>query len=162
MEQALTQVVEISTNLDDVTGEVVGAAIATLLDAGALDAWTTPIGMKGGRPGIQLSVLCDPAKRDVTAEQMLDLTGAFGVRYRTWDRLVLERRHETVNTRFGEIRIKVGSLHGRVITAKPEFGDVATVAGQKGVSVREAISAARAAADEWLADSRAQSQKGLS
>ena len=54
-----TAVTEIVVNLDDVTGEVVGDAVRTLMQAGALDVWTAEIQMKKGRPGVMLSLLCD-------------------------------------------------------------------------------------------------------
>ena len=158
MEQAPTQVIEIHTNLDDVTGEIIAAAVAELLDAGALDVWTTPITMKHGRPGVILSLLCPPDRRDAFADQILQLTGAFGVRFRQWDRVVLDRRHESVDTRFGAIRIKVGSRQGRVVSVKPEFADVAALADQHAASTAEVMAAARAAADAWAHQVRQSSQ----
>lgn len=151
MDQPPTQVVEIACNLDDASGEVVGAAIDTLLEAGALDAWVTPITMKKHRPGVTLSVLCESGLMDTMARLVIELTGTFGVRYRDWSRVVLDRRHETVTTRYGDLRIKVGSMHGKVILAKPEYDDVAAAAERHGVSVRRVMDAARAAADAWLA-----------
>ena len=144
-----TAVVELVVNLDDSSPQVVGDAQRRLLDAGALDVWTTPIGMKKQRPGVMLSVLCEPAKRDATARLILELTGSFGVRFRAWDRLVLDRSHETVATRFGSIRVKVGRLDGEVIVARPEYEDVRDLAEHAGVTLREAMDAATAAADAW-------------
>jgi uncharacterized protein (DUF111 family) len=145
-----TAVTEIAVNLDDVTGEVLGDAQLKLLDAGALDVWTVPIGMKKQRPGVMLCVLCDSAKRAELARLMLRLTGSFGVRFRDWERLVLDRRHETVNTRFGDIRIKIGSLDGELVSAQPEFEDARELADRAGVPVRDVLRAAQAAADEWM------------
>ncbi len=139
------QVVEIAVNLDDVSGEVVGAAVDAVLAAGALDAWTTPIAMKKGRPGVCLSLLCRPGDREPLTRRLIELTGSLGVRYRTWDRLELDRRHETVATEHGEVRIKVGSANGRDVTAKVEFADAAALAEASGVPVREVIAAGMAA-----------------
>jgi len=149
-----TSVTEIAVNLDDATGEVIGAAIDALLDAGALDVWTTPIGMKKQRPGICLSLLCPPEECQRLAELVLELTGAFGCRFRAWDRLVLDRRHETLDTALGPMCIKVGSLGGRVINAKPEYDDAAALAAQHGIPVREALAEGQAAAHQWLAVQR--------
>lgn len=140
-----THVIEIAANLDDASGEVVGAAMEALLQAGALDVWTTPIGMKKQRPGVCLSLLCEPARCDVLARCMIELTGSFGVRYRTWDRLVVERRHETVQTPYGALRVKVGRLDGRDLVRKIEYDDARRAADSAGVSVRVVLDAGRAA-----------------
>ena len=145
-----TRVVELVVNLDDTTAEVVGDAVQTLLDEGALDVWTTPIHMKKQRPGVMLSVLCPadpPEAAQATARRILELTGSFGVRFRAWDRLVLDREHVTAATRLGDVPIKLGRLDGRLVTAQPEFEAVKQRALAAGVSVREAMDAARAAAD---------------
>ncbi len=145
MDQASpAQVCEIAVNLDDVSGEVIGHAVGALLAAGALDVWTTPITMKKQRPGVCLSLLCPPQDRDRFARQLIELTGSFGVRYRGWDRLVLERHHETVETSHGPVRIKLGSLEGQIVTAKPEFEDAVTLAQRHGVSVRSVLDEAQA------------------
>lgn len=149
-EDSPTRVVELVVNLDDVAGEVVGDAVGTLLAEGALDAWTTPIQMKKQRPGVMLSVLCPPEPPEVAqvmARRILELTGSFGVRFREWDRLVLDRQHVTASTRLGEVPIKIGRLDGRLVTAQPEFDAVKKLAESAGVTVREAMDAARAAAD---------------
>ena len=149
-----TRVVELVVNLDDVTGELVGDAIDRLMQAGALDAWATPITMKKGRPGITLSVLAKEDDRDAMAEQLLKLTGSFGVRVQSWDRLVLDRAWHDRPTRLGTIKLKAGSLHGQPITVKPEFDDVLRLADEADVTVAEAQRAASAAADGLLAELR--------
>jgi pyridinium-3,5-bisthiocarboxylic acid mononucleotide nickel chelatase len=141
MTASATQVVEIAANLDDVSGELIAAAVETLLAEGALDAWTTAIGMKKNRPGVMVNLLCKPADRDRLARRLLELTGSFGVRFREWERLVLERRHQTVDTPYGPIRLKVGSLDGQGVTCKPEFEDVRAAAESHGVSPRQVIAA---------------------
>jgi len=139
------QVYEIATNLDDAGGEVVGAAMEALLAAGALDVWTTPIGMKKNRPGVCLALLCEADQREVMARCLIELTGSFGVRYRPWERLVVERRHVTVATRFGDLRVKVGRLDGRDVVRKVEYEDARKAAEAAGVGVREVLDAGLAA-----------------
>ncbi len=141
-----TEVTEIAVNLDDVTGEVVGDAVRTLLQAGALDVWTTAIQMKKQRPGVMLSLLCGADRRDEFARLLIELTGSFGVRFRDWGRLVLDRRHVTVETRYGKVRIKVGELDGKIVVARPEFDDVKHLAQEAGVPVRDVMDAAASAA----------------
>lgn len=140
------RVVELVVNLDDVTGEVIGHAVQTLLDEGALDAWTTAIQMKKQRPGVQLSVLAREADAAPTARRLLELTGSFGVRYRPWDRLVLDREHTQVDTPYGPLPVKVGSLEGQIIAARPEFEPARAAAQQAGVPVRTVLDAAAQAA----------------
>jgi hypothetical protein len=149
MDQASTQVMEIVCNLDDVTGEVIGAAVDALLEAGALDVWTTPITMKKQRPGVMLSLLCQTEEREKFARRVMELTGSFGVRFRAWGRMVLERRHETVPTEFGPVRLKVGTMEGRIVSVKPEFEDVRELAARSGRDVVTVMSAAKAAAEAW-------------
>ncbi len=143
-----TEVCEVVVNLDDATGEVIGDAAEALLAAGALDVWTTAIMMKKGRPGVMLSVLCPEADREPTARRVLRLTGGFGVRYRTWDRTVLDRRFAEVDTPLGPVTVKVGSLDGATVAVQPEFKSVRQLAGASGVTVREAMQHADAAAAE--------------
>ena len=139
-------------NLDDVTGEQVGAAIDRLMVAGALDAWATPITMKKGRPGLTLSVLARQEDQDALAKQLLQDTGSFGVRYRSWDRVVLDRAWHERETRLGRLTLKAGSLDGEPITAKPEHDAVVALASSAGVGLNEAQRVANSAADALLAE----------
>ena len=146
-----TRVAELVVNLDDTTGEVMSHCCDVLLGAGALDVWTSPITMKRGRPGVMLSVLAEVAAQEKMARLMLSLTGSFGVRTRPWDRLVLDREWVETTTRFGPVRLKVGRLGGAVVSVKPEFADVETMAGLAGISITQAMTAAQAQADAWRA-----------
>jgi hypothetical protein len=118
----------IETNLDNVTGEEVGGLISHLFECGALDVWCTPIQMKKSRPGLKVSVLAPAEKRADLARELLKHAPTFGVRMENAWRMKLGRRIEKVRTRFGIIRIKVGSLDGEVIRAAPEYEDVAAAA----------------------------------
>ncbi|MEM8739169.1 MAG: nickel insertion protein [Planctomycetota bacterium] len=146
---APAQVVELAVNLDDLSPELVGDAAQRLLEAGALDVWTTAIGMKKQRPGVTLSVLTTPEARAATARRVLELTGSFGLRYRDWDRLVLERGHVELPTRYGAVAVKVGRLEGEVVVAAPEFSSVRAAAQASGADPRRVMDAARAAAEAW-------------
>ena len=155
------RVVELVVNLDDVTGEQVGELIDRLMGLGALDAWATPITMKKGRPAIMLSVLANQDDQAALAEQLLRLTGSFGVRVRPWDRLVLARDWHDRPTRLGAIKLKAGALNGETLTVKPEFDEVVKLAQAAGVSVAEAHRVAQSAADGLLIELR-QAQGGPS
>lgn len=149
-----TKVVELAVNLDDVTGEQVGAAIDRLMSAGALDAWATPITMKKGRPGVCLSVLAREEQRDALAKQLLQDTGSFGVRARVWDRVVLNRTYHERETPLGKLKLKAGSLDGTPLTVKPEFDDVLALANATDTPLSEAQRTANAAAAALLNELR--------
>ena len=144
-DRAPERVVEIAANLDDVSAEVLGEAMDRLSAEGALDVWATPVQMKKRRPGVMVSLLSPEDRAERLAERLIELTGSFGVRMRAWDRVVLHRRWETVQTRYGAVRVKVGSLGDRDVVARPEFEDASKAAGEHGVPVREVMEAAMAA-----------------
>ncbi|MGC9455412.1 MAG: nickel pincer cofactor biosynthesis protein LarC [Phycisphaerae bacterium] len=134
--------VELSCNVDDCTGEIIAATIEKLLASGCLDAWATPIIMKKSRPAWTLSALAEPA--DVTEAERIIFreTTTFGVRKRTLSRSKLQRRHETVETPYGPVRVKLAVLDGQVLTASGEFADCSRAAEAHGVSVKEVMAAA--------------------
>lgn len=136
---------ELTTNLDDATGERLAATAAALFDAGALDVWFEPILMKKGRPAHRLSALVDAAKRDAVLDAFFRHSGTFGVRETTVRRRFLARRWENVETRFGTIRVKIGATNdGEELTAAPEFDDCARAAAEYGVPVERVFREAAA------------------
>ena len=138
-------VVELSANLDDCSGEIIGSTIDSLLAAGCLDAWATPGIMKKSRPAWILSALCTEA--DVTNIEgiLFSETTTFGVRRRAMQRTRLQRTWETVETPYGPVRLKVGRLAGQIVTSAPEFSDCAAAAEAHHVAAREVYGAAEAA-----------------
>lgn len=138
-------VIQISANLDDCTGEIIGATIQALLDAGCVDAWATPIYMKKNRPAVELSALCMPADVAATEDLLFQATTTFGLRRQTWQRSKLLREHQIVETLYGPVRIKTGSRAGKVVTASPEFADCQRAAASHHVSIRQVMDAASAA-----------------
>lgn len=129
-------------NLDDTTPELVGALTGRLLEAGSLDVYTTPIQMKKQRPGVLLGVLCEPAAREALLDLIFRGCTTFGVREYPVRRTVLARRHETVQTPYGPVRVKIGTWKGEDVTRAPEFEDCAQAAKAHGVSVRAVYEAA--------------------
>ncbi len=144
-----TRVTELCVNLDDVSPQRIADAMQRLFEHGALDVWTTPIGMKKNRPGILLSVLCQADQQDTFARLILEHTGSFGVRYRSWDRLVLDRDWITAQTPFGPVRLKVGRLEGKLLTVAPEHEDVARLAREHSLPYASIEQAAQAAAQTY-------------
>ena len=130
------EVLELRCNLDDLTPENAASALDAILAAGALDATLTPTVMKKGRSGWILEVLCKPEEADRLAELILHQTTAFGIRRHALQRLKLERHHRTVETPYGPISMKVGTLHGKILQQSPEFSSCAEAAAKHGVPVR--------------------------
>ena len=133
--------VELLVNVDDATGETLAHAISCLLEAGAADAWITPVVMKKGRPGHVLTALCDHAVADAVAEVLVAETGSFGVRSRAVERWPATRSFDSVAVDGHPIRIKVSP--GRT---KVEHDDAADVARRTGRPLREVVSLAEEAA----------------
>jgi len=114
----------VETNLDNVSGEVVGYLFEKLFQAGAVDVYTTAIQMKKSRPGVKVSVLCPPSRREAVERVLLQETPTFGLRRVLMERTKLHRHEVTVATPYGPIRCKVGSLNGDELKAAPEYEDV--------------------------------------
>ena len=133
----------LSCNLDDMTGEDISFAAETLLGAGALDVWTTPIYMKKGRPAVSLSCLCAIDDRARFAELMLEHTTSLGVRETIHSRYVLERESAFVVTPIGSLRVKKCISPSGTVREKAEYDDVARLARENGKSLAEVRSEIR-------------------
>ena len=127
----------IEVNIDDMNPEWYPTVLQKLFDAGALDVFYAPVIMKRGRPATQLSVLCEPGTEIALLETLFRETTTFGARFSRWQRLCLERRWETVQTRYGDVRVKIGIWNGREVTASPEYADCAARAEEHGVPLKE-------------------------
>ena len=143
---ATDTVTQIETNIDDLSPEILGATIDRLLKAGALDAFFTPAQMKKNRPGVLLTVLCEPAAVERIADVIFRETTSFGLRLSEKRRLKLDRRFETVQTTHGEIEVKLGfDAGGRLLQVAPEFESCRAVSERAGLPLRDVYEAARRA-----------------
>ncbi|MBW0117859.1 nickel pincer cofactor biosynthesis protein LarC [Pseudonocardia abyssalis] len=135
---AVAPMILLETNVDDVTGEVLGHLVARLLDAGAADAWITPIVMKKGRPAHTVHVLT-ASERTADCERIVFAeTGSLGLRRSPVDRVALPRRESTVDVGGHSVRVKHGPWG-----SKPEHDDVAAAAAALGLPLREVARLAR-------------------
>jgi uncharacterized protein (TIGR00299 family) protein len=134
-------VVQLEVNVDDATGEVLAHTVAALLDAGAHDAWVTPIVMKKGRPAHTVAALADPSLAGQVASVLMSETGSLGVRGSAIERWPSARDISNVDVSGYPVRIKVSA--GRV---KVEHDDAARVAQLVGLPLREVVSLAEEAA----------------
>ncbi len=150
-------IIEIETNLDDLSPELTGAVLEKLLALGALDVTLAPVQMKKNRPGVHLSVLCEPALEQKIVHAILTETSAFGVRRSEKARYKLERRFEQVTTAYGEVTLKLGLLDGAVVQVAPEYESCRAASERTGQPLRLVYQAANAAASISYLSSRGQS-----
>ena len=129
-------------NLDDLNPEIMPYVLEKLLTAGALDAWLQPIIMKKGRPAQTLKVLCRPDQQQALQIILFEETTTLGVRAIPVERTALERRWKTVQTPWGDVRVKEGLLEGKVVNAVPEFEDCKRIAEEKDIPLKTVEAAA--------------------
>src|SRR5579863_460754 len=137
----------LETNVDDMDPRVWPTVLASLLDAGAADAWLVPIVMKKGRPAHTLAVLTPVDRRDALRRLIFELTSTIGVREVAVTRTALDRFWVSVPVAGGRIRLKVAHRGGEVVHATPEFDDAVQVAADRSVPVRRVLEEAVAAAE---------------
>ena len=130
------RIVELRCNVDDMTGEAIGFALEQLLNGGALDTFTVPIGMKKSRPGVLITVLCRENQKEAMVHLLLKHTTTLGVREFPCQRYTLSRAVETVDTPYGPVRWKVSSGYG-VRREKYEYEDLASIAKAQNLSLSE-------------------------
>ena len=138
-----TSCMVLECNLDDTTAELIGALTVDLLEKGAVDVFTSSIQMKKQRAGTLLTVICHHADREIMIDTIFAGSTTFGIREYAVHRTVLDRRHETVDTEYGPIRIKIGSWKGSDITHSPEYEDCARAAKEHNVPVITVYDAAK-------------------
>jgi len=127
----------LETNIDDMNPQFVEILVERLFAAGALDAWTTAIGMKKGRPAIMVSALARPSAVDELTGLLIQQSTTLGVRQTQVRRVAADRQMEEVQTRWGLVRIKLKIWNSRVIDLAPEYDDCAAIARAQDVAVRD-------------------------
>lgn len=139
------QVWVVETNLDDVSGEIIGFAVTKLLEKGALDVYTTAIQMKKNRPGVTLTALCQAADVEKMEKILFRETGTLGIRRWPVSRHKMERREHAVTTPWGEIAGKLGWIAGQEPSFSPEFEACKKVAEAHGVPLKDVYETAQRA-----------------
>ncbi len=132
----------IETTIDDATPELLSYVADCLLAAGASDVYRTPIQMKKGRVGIQLTILCSPDRAEALQKLVFLETTTLGLRYREEEKKSLVRSFASVETEWGNIRIKVGLLDGEVVNYAPEYEDCRAIAERHAVPLKQVMQAA--------------------
>ncbi len=136
----------IETNVDDLDPRLWPPVISALLDAGASDAWLTPILMKKGRPAHTLSVLVRSEHAGAVRSVIFRETSTIGVRELAIAKTALARETRTVEVAGGRVRVKLALHDGELVNAQPEYEDVARVAAATGRPVKDVLADAVAAA----------------
>lgn len=131
-------IVELSCNVDDMTGEETGFAVEQLMEQGALDVFTVPIGMKKSRPGIVMTVLCREEDKEKFVPLIFKYTTTLGIREKACSRYVLNRTEQMVETPYGQVRKKVSRGYG-IARMKYEYEDLAKIARENKLSIRDIL-----------------------
>lgn len=137
------QCLMLATNIDDATPEIIGNLFDRLFEAGALDVWTTPIQMKNQRPAVKMSLLSPIELQPRLEEIIFRETTTFGIRQIPVSRNCLERHFITVDTEYGKVKVKIGSLNGETITFSPEISDCIRLSKQHNIAVRKVYDATK-------------------
>jgi uncharacterized protein (TIGR00299 family) protein len=136
------EITVIEANLDDMNPQIYGYFQEKALAAGALDVFTTPVQMKKNRPGTLLTVLCQPVDAQALMMLIFAETTTFGVRTHSAQRRVLPREFVKVTTSFGDVRVKLSRVNGRILHVAPEYDDCRKLAEEKNVPLQRVISEA--------------------
>jgi uncharacterized protein (TIGR00299 family) protein len=149
----LTEVALLESVIDNVTPELLAAALDIALDAGALDAWAEPVTMKKGRLGSEVTVLSRVEDAERLTQVLMTHTGTLGVRRTVTWRRIEPRRVETIETSLGRVRVKVQGS-GDSLRVRPENDDVVAIARERGLPLdRVARTLTNEAEAALLADS---------
>jgi len=132
----------IEANLDDMNPQIYGYFLEKALAANALDVYTTPVQMKKNRPGTLLTVLCKPSDTNALMSLIFSETTTFGARTYRAQRRTLPREFLNVATAFGDVRIKISRVNGRILHVAPEFDDCRKLAVEKNIPLQHVISEA--------------------
>lgn len=140
-------VCELECNVDDMTAEQIGFAMEQLFRDGAVEVFTSPVGMKKNRPGTLLQVLCRYSEKEILIRSIFKNTSTIGLRCYHVDRVTLDRKTEIVQTQFGPVRRKISSGYG-VTRSKLEFDDLARIAQENDLSLENVVHLAESCREE--------------
>ncbi len=131
-----SEIIELSCNLDDITSEKLAFAMDMLFEAGALEVYTIPVGMKKSRPGVLLCVMCNQDKKREMLDIIFKHTTTLGVRENVYRRYTMDRNVKIVSSSFGDVRVKYSKGYG-VERRKFEYDDLAKIAKETGKTIKE-------------------------
>jgi hypothetical protein len=144
------RIVVLETNIDDMNPEFYPVLMDRLFGKGALDVTFTPLLMKKGRPGIQVSVLTEEKDQKKIATTLFEESSTFGVRTYPVQRQKLSRTEESISTSYGPVRVKMGWYEGKPIQCSPELEDCHRLARELGLPLKKIYEEARSATHQIL------------
>ena len=133
------KVLQLDTNVDDMTAEEIAFAINRLFAVGAQEVFTTSVYMKKNRPGTLISVICTQSKKDQIIKAFFKHTTTIGIREKVCERNILKREITSIKTSLGDVRKKTSEGYGTK-RSKLEFDDLEKIALKKDISIRQARS----------------------
>jgi uncharacterized protein (TIGR00299 family) protein len=126
----------LEANVDDMSPQVFGYVMERAFAQGALDVFGTAVQMKKNRPSTLLTVLCRPGDAQALTKMIFAETTSLGIRMRQETRATLTRRHVSVHTKWGDIRMKLANLNGSISNYAPEYEDCRRIAEQQQVPLK--------------------------
>lgn len=143
----------LETNLDDMTGEMLGYVQEKLFDLGAKDVWFTPIQMKKNRPATMLSAIVHSDLESNAVNLVMQETSTLGVRVRPLERYEAERQNVEIETTYGTVSVKVKRLEGATVSVAPEYEDAKRIAAEEKLPLQEVYRTIQREADDQLLES---------
>jgi len=143
-------VIVIETNIDDMSPQIYGYFVDRALEAGALDVFSSSVQMKKNRPGQLITILSEPHNVSRLIDLIFRETTTIGVRTHEARRKTLARESVTVETPFGEVRMKISRMHGAVLNATPEYEDCRRIATLKNIPLKDVLAAATFQFQKWV------------
>lgn len=132
-------VIQIESNIDDSTPEVMGYLIEKLLKNKAIDAFVIPITMKKNRPAFLLTVLTTEKLKDKLTAIIFNESSTIGLRWFPANRECLDRELVKVVTKYGPINIKISYKDGNIVNIAPEFEDCSKIAKKTGIAIKTVL-----------------------
>jgi len=127
----------IECTIDDMNPELYDHVIELLRERGAADVFLTQVLMKKSRPGVTITVICDPSQEETMTDILLRETTTIGIRSYAVERTILTREFSTVTTKYGDVRIKTSSYKGKTLRSKPEYDDCHRLATKHSIPITE-------------------------
>ena len=127
----------IETNIDNMSGEILGYVMDKLFEAGAVDVHFTAVQMKKGRPGTIISAIVSELNLSSVELVLFNQTTTFGIRKYKVVRSILNREFKEIDSRFGKIKVKIGKFNGNIKSFSPEYEDCKRIAEETGIPLKE-------------------------
>ncbi len=130
----------VETNVDNMSGEILGYVMDKLFQAGAVDVYFTSIQMKKERPGTIISAIVPELKLPPVESVFFNQTTTFGIRKHKVIRKTLAREFKEFDSPVGKIKMKIGKLNGDIKSISPEYEDCKKIAEEKGIPLKQVYS----------------------